>query len=137
MASSKRRATIEVECNSSFTIEVNGVKRSYPVVVSADVDADVIPASFKGNRYEPADPPEIKVTGAEVEITFDDSNVVEGNIILRGDAGLDAFHQFWYVEDIFNEAVDSAEDDDDADYQYETQRELRDEYGPYGGDEQC
>ena len=137
MASKNQNSTISVKKNGTFAMCINGIMRHFIVEVSAEVDADVTQASFRGNRYEPADPPGVSVTGAEVEMTFDGDDMVEGSLKFSGERGLNMFHHFWYDTDVHNEAVDSAKDDDDADYQYETQRELRDDYGPYGGDEQC
>ena len=67
MASKNQNSTISVKKNGTFAMCINGIMRHFIVEVSAEVDADVTQASFRGNRYEPADPPGVSVTGAEVE----------------------------------------------------------------------
>ena len=116
---------------------VNGVLRHFLVDIEATVCADIEEASFQGNHYEPADPPEVSVTDAEVEVCFADGQDIDGCFTISGNPGLDLFFQFWYPEDIENAAIDSSVEDDQADCKYEAQRELRDEYGPFGGDPQC
>ena len=124
------RASLALEKDGTFPVMVGSYIYKVDCHIEADVTMEVTRASFKGSYDEPTDPDTADVIDACVTITFDDSSwKISGCLELSGEKGIELLFQYWNSDELEPEAVESADDDDDADFQYETQRELREELG--------
>jgi len=126
VARKKQKATIKVECNGTFPMSLNGFLQHPTARIRAEVDAEITHISYRKEQYEPEDSPSVRVTGATVEMEFDNDQPVEGSLTFTGKYGFDLFHHYWWDSDIYDEAVSLVEDDE-ADSKYEAQREMQEE----------
>ena len=122
------RVSLTVEKDGVVPLPLNGVTYRRIAHIEAEVTVEVTRANFKGSYDEPPDPDTSEVVDAHVTITFYNCSI-NGELTLTKGLGLDAFNQYWDHDELDSEAIEAADNDDDADFQYETQRELREELG--------
>ena len=125
------RVNVTLEKDGTFPVMVGKYIYKVGCYVEAAVTMEVTRASFKGSYDEPPDPDTTDVVDACVKITLDDDSSwkISGCLELSGEKGIELLAQYWDFNDLEPKAVETADSDDDADFQYETQREMQEELG--------